>query len=132
MQSGIEAVSRKELGSWPMQWHCVRYPNAFEKEEKVMGGGPSTESMMLSGAASRELADAFDMLADTDVGGVPKFSPKVCREVAKVICCRTYATAVLELCHLIPVADQWGRRYGSQPERQAILLLEVSNTFSGI
>lgn len=105
MQSGIEAVSRKELGSWPMQWHCVRYPNAFEKEEKVMGGGPSTESMMLSGAASRELADAFDMLADTDVGGVPKFSPKVCREVAKVICCRTYATAVLELCHLIPVAD---------------------------
>ncbi|MBT3307035.1 MAG: hypothetical protein HN377_11205, partial [Alphaproteobacteria bacterium] len=40
--------------------------------------------------------------------GEPKFSQQVCRDLAKAIACRNYSKAVLELCHLVRIADALG------------------------
>ncbi len=65
----------------------------------------SAEQIILQASKSAELLSAFQMTAETDVDGEPKFSPRTCRDLAKSIACRNYATAVLELCHLIHIAD---------------------------
>ncbi|MEN8198148.1 MAG: hypothetical protein ABFS30_16835, partial [Pseudomonadota bacterium] len=43
-------------------------------------------------------------------GGEPKYPPRVCRELARIIVCRNYAKSVLQLCHLINAADACARR----------------------
>ena len=65
----------------------------------------SAEQIILQASKSAELLSAFQMTAETDVDGEPKFSAQTCRDLAKAIACRNYATAVLELCHLIQIAD---------------------------
>ena len=65
----------------------------------------TVETLVLDAGQSSELAAAFSLVADTDIDGEPRFSPKVCHELKKVIVCRTYTTPVLELCHLVRIAD---------------------------
>ncbi len=67
--------------------------------------GVSAEQIILEASKSSELLAAFQMTAETDVDGEPKFSQQTCRDLAKAIACRNYASAVLELCHLIVIAD---------------------------
>lgn len=74
--------------------------------------GVSAEQLILEVGKSAELVAAFQMVADAEYDGEPKFSPQICRDLAKIIACRTYAKAVLELCHLIRVADAIGGRAG--------------------
>jgi hypothetical protein len=68
----------------------------------------SAEQIILQASKSAELLSAFQMTAETDVDGEPKFSPRTCRDLAKAIACRNYAGAVLELCHLIHISDAAG------------------------
>jgi len=67
--------------------------------------GASAEQLVLEVGKSSELVAVFQTIADAETDGEPKFSPQVCRDLAKAIACRTYAKAVLELCHLVRVAD---------------------------
>ncbi|MBE0529642.1 MAG: hypothetical protein IH626_02375 [Rhodospirillales bacterium] len=67
--------------------------------------GISAEQLVLEIGKSSELVAAFQMVAEAEMDGEPKFSPQVCRDLAKAIACRTYAKAVLELCHLVRLAD---------------------------
>lgn len=69
----------------------------------VMG---RAEGMILEASKSPELISAFRLVAETDFDGEPKFSTKICHDLAKAITCRTYATGILELCHLVCVADR--------------------------
>lgn len=74
--------------------------------------GVSAEQLILEVGKSSELVAAFQMVAEAEMDGEPKFSPQICRDLAKAIACRTYAKAVLELCHLVRVADAVAGRAG--------------------
>ena len=54
---------------------------------------------------SPELVAAFHIVAEAAMDGEPKFSRAVGRDLAKVITCRVYAPAILELCHLVAIAE---------------------------
>jgi CTP:molybdopterin cytidylyltransferase MocA len=54
---------------------------------------------------SGELVDALAALSDVTVAGRAKFGSRACRQVALAICCRNYAKAVHELCHMVVFAD---------------------------
>jgi hypothetical protein len=74
--------------------------------------GMGSEELLLEAGKSGELTAVLHTLSETDVDGEPKFSPMVCREIGKYIVCRTYATPMLELCHLIVVASELSRQPG--------------------
>lgn len=83
------------------------------------------ERMLLDAGKSSELANVFRVIADAECDGVLKFSPALCREVARTIVCRTYAPPLLELCHLMRAADACDGGYsaffwGSGPARPAV------------
>ncbi|MBF0128717.1 MAG: hypothetical protein HQL33_01865 [Alphaproteobacteria bacterium] len=63
------------------------------------------EHLILEAEKSPELVAAFRLLAEASDGGEPRFSREACRAVARVVSCRTYATALLELCHLVRAAS---------------------------
>ncbi|MFQ5974319.1 MAG: hypothetical protein ACE5Q3_18500, partial [Alphaproteobacteria bacterium] len=58
------------------------------------------------------LAAALDLLSETRAGGAPKFAPSICRQVARTIVCRSYGPALLELAHLVVVAEACDPRPG--------------------
>ena len=63
------------------------------------------ESLVLDAGKSPELVAALSLVMEADVNGEPKFTPRDCRELTKVITCRTYGKPMLELCHLVRIAD---------------------------
>ncbi|NVK20457.1 MAG: hypothetical protein HWE30_17320 [Methylocystaceae bacterium] len=71
-----------------------------------------SEELLLEAGKSSELTAIFHTLAETDVEGEAKFSPMVCREIGKLIVCRTYATPLLELCHLVVAAGELSLQKG--------------------
>lgn len=71
--------------------------------------GATVEQLDLVAGGSPELAAAFQTVSDTEAGGEPKFSPRTCRKLTHSVVCRTYAPAMLELCHLITVAEACAR-----------------------
>jgi len=66
---------------------------------------------ILEAEKSAELITAFRLLADAGEDGERRFAPEVCRAVERVITCRTYASVVLELCHLSRAASAYRGRY---------------------
>lgn len=54
---------------------------------------------------SGELVNALAGLSEITIAGRPKFGSRACRQVAIAICCRNYARAVHELCHMVVFAD---------------------------
>jgi len=65
-----------------------------------------SEELLLEAGKSGELTAVLQTLSETEYDGEPKFSPMICREIGKLIVCRTYATPVLELCNLIVMAAE--------------------------
>lgn len=65
-----------------------------------------SEELLLEAGKSSELSAVLHTLAETEAEGMPKFSPMTCREIGKLIVCRTYASALMELCHLIVAASE--------------------------
>ncbi len=72
--------------------------------------GATVEQLGFVAGGSPELAAAFQTVVDTDVDGQPKFSPRTCRKMTHSVVCRAYGPAMLEVCHLITVAEACGRR----------------------
>lgn len=70
--------------------------------------GISAEQIIIEVGKSSELVAAFKMVEEAEMDGEPKFSPQVCRDLAKAIACRNYSKAGLELCHLARIADAVG------------------------
>ena len=68
----------------------------------------SAEQLVLEGRTGPELAAALSLVAETEAGGEPKFAPGVCRKLNRIVVCRAYASALLELCHLITAASRCG------------------------
>ncbi|WP_281685087.1 hypothetical protein [Thalassobaculum salexigens] len=74
--------------------------------------GISTERALLAGSISPALEAAFRTVADTDLGGGPKYAPTVMRALSRTVAARAYGKPMLELCHLLRVADAVGGRHG--------------------
>ena len=74
--------------------------------------GISAERALLEGAISPELAAAFRTLADADLGGDRKYSPQTIRTLSSVVAARAYGKPMLELCHLLRIAELVGGRHG--------------------
>lgn len=75
----------------------------------------SVDHLILEGAKSPELAATFEAIADIAIGGTPKYLPLTCQELQRVIVCRCYTRPVLELCHLLVIADACGGRGRFEP-----------------
>lgn len=65
----------------------------------------ATESLLIEEGKSDELIAALRCVAETTVDENAKFSSKTYRDLARVIACRSYASAVLEACHLVVFAS---------------------------
>lgn len=74
--------------------------------------GISTERALLAGSISPALEAAFRTVADADLGGGPKYAPNVMRSLSRTVAARAYGKPMLELCHLLRVADAVGGRHG--------------------
>lgn len=72
----------------------------------------SAEHMLLEAGKSAELIAAFRTVAEAEFDGEPRFTSVVSRDLAKIITCRAYAPAVLELCHLVNIAEACGQGRG--------------------
>jgi len=71
-----------------------------------------SEELLLESGKSNELSAMLHTVAESEVDGEPKFSPAICRELGKMIVCRTYATPIMELCHLIVCASHLSTQNG--------------------
>ncbi|MCR9073104.1 MAG: hypothetical protein NXI18_15430 [Alphaproteobacteria bacterium] len=74
--------------------------------------GISTERALLAGAISPELQAAFRTVAEADLGGGPKYAASVMRALSRTVAARAYGKPMLELCHLLRIADAVGGRHG--------------------
>lgn len=74
--------------------------------------GISTERALLAGSISPALESAFRTVADADLGGGAKYTPNVMRALSRTVAARAYGKPMLELCHLLRVADAVGGRHG--------------------
>ncbi len=57
---------------------------------------------------STEFSSFLNLVTESEIDGEPKFAHKTCRELARILVCRSYAPAILELCHLIVIANSCG------------------------
>ncbi len=69
------------------------------------------DRFILDAEKSSELVAAFRLLADAGDDGQPRFPADACRAVERAIACRTYASTVLELCHLSRAASAYRGHY---------------------
>ena len=75
------------------------------------GRGMAADHLILEAEKSAELVTAFRLLGEAADGGQPRFPVEACRAVERAITCRTYASALLELCHLARAASSYRGRY---------------------
>ncbi|MBF0368907.1 MAG: hypothetical protein HQL52_05540 [Magnetococcales bacterium] len=73
----------------------------------------SSESLLLRSGRSQELGNVLKGIEELEAADGPKFTPAACRELGRLITCRIYASAILELGHLIQIARlvEGGTRY---------------------
>jgi hypothetical protein len=70
------------------------------------------ENLNLEEGKSEALRAALACVVESSAAdGGPRYSEKVCRELARIIVCRSYAKPILELSHLLIAASADGRRY---------------------
>jgi hypothetical protein len=77
----------------------------------------NTVHWLFEARKSPEFQALMQLVAETEVDGIAKFTPRVCRELGRMLVCRSYAPALLELCHLIVIAQACGPRRADQMER---------------
>jgi hypothetical protein len=66
---------------------------------------------------SPELSALLQLVEENELNGEPKFMQRTCRELGRILVCRAYAPALLELCHLVLIASACGRPRPDQVER---------------
>jgi hypothetical protein len=76
----------------------------------------SAEELLIEEGKSGELIAVFQAVQETTINDLPKFSRKTCHELARSIACRSYGTALVELCYMLVAAsacDRIGGRFES-------------------
>ncbi len=74
--------------------------------------GTGLDALVLEHGKSEDIRAALDCLRDASAAdGGPRYSEKVCRDVARAVVCRTYAKPILELSHMIVAASSAGGRF---------------------
>jgi len=76
----------------------------------------SPENLVLEEGKSSELAQCLHAVQEITVDDDDKYPEKTCRELARIIVCRTYAPVVHELCHLVVIAAHAGSPSGRYEE----------------
>jgi len=76
----------------------------------------SPENLVLEEGKSSELAQSLALIRETQIDDVDKYTEKTCRELARIIVCRTYAPVIHELCHLVVIAAHHGSPSGRYEE----------------
>ena len=66
---------------------------------------------------SPEFSALLQLIEESEVNGEPKFMHLTCRELGRILVCRTYAPTLLELCHLVLIASACGTPRLDQVER---------------
>ncbi len=74
--------------------------------------GVSAEQAAVQGGRSAALEQALRAVADTDLGAGPKYSALVVRDLTRAISARAYGRPLMELMHLIRIAEAAGGRHG--------------------
>lgn len=74
--------------------------------------GVSAEQAAIDGGRSAALDQALRTVAETDLGAGPKYGPLVVRDLMRTISARAYGKPLLELMHLIRIAEAVGGRHG--------------------
>ena len=70
------------------------------------------ENLNLEEAKSDELRAVFACIAEaTSIDGGPRYSARTCRELTRVIVCRSYAKPVLEMCYFLVAGAALGQKY---------------------
>ena len=84
------------------------------------------ETLLLKEGQSAELGACFQVIKETTINEVNKYTDITCQKLGRAIVCRTYASVVYELCQLVVVASDvdTDRRYenlfwGTGPARRA-------------
>lgn len=72
-------------------------------------GWQFTEGKVLRGGISAELSALLRGVCEAEIGGTPRFSPWDGRALAAAIVGRSYAPDLLELCHLVTIAEACGQ-----------------------
>lgn len=75
-------------------------------------GASSAEQVAIQGGRSIALEQALRTVAETDLGSGPKYAPAVVRDLTRAISARAYGRPLLELMHLIRIAEAAGGRHG--------------------
>ncbi|MGY8993468.1 MAG: hypothetical protein ACKVK8_04885, partial [Rhodospirillales bacterium] len=60
--------------------------------------------MVLEEGKSSDLTQCLNVVQEATVYDDNKYSEKTCRELARIIVCRTYAPVIHELFHLVVIA----------------------------
>ena len=74
--------------------------------------GVSAEQAAIDGGRSAALEQALRTVAETDLGSGPKYAVTVVRDLTRTISARAYGKPLLELMHLIRLAEAAGGRHG--------------------
>lgn len=74
--------------------------------------GGSAEQLAIDGGRSAALAQALRTVAEADLGAGPKYPAVVIQELTRTISTRAYGRPLLELMHLIRIAEAAGGRHG--------------------
>lgn len=74
--------------------------------------GVSAEQVAIDGGRSAAVEQALRTVADTDLGAGPKYSALVVRDLTRTVSARAYGRPLLELMHLIRIAEAAGGRHG--------------------
>jgi hypothetical protein len=57
---------------------------------------------------SSEFDSLLNLVAESEINGEPKFTIATCHELGRLLVCRAYAPAILELCYLATIANSCG------------------------
>lgn len=75
-------------------------------------GGVSAEQVAIDGGRSATLEQALRTVAESDIGAGPRYPAPVVRDLTRTISARAYGRPLLELMHLIRIAEAAGGRHG--------------------
>ncbi|MEQ8813598.1 MAG: hypothetical protein RLO51_18270 [Thalassobaculum sp.] len=75
-------------------------------------GAASAEQMAIHGGRSAALEQALRTVAEIDLGAGPKYPAPVVRDLTRTISARAYGRPLLELMHLVRIAEVAGARHG--------------------
>lgn len=76
-----------------------------------MDGG-SVEQLAIDGGRSAALAQALRTVAEADLGAGPRYPQLVIRELTRTVSARAYGRPLIELMHLVRIAEAAGGRHG--------------------